>query len=230
MGSSFVDAATLVIVSSRPLCGTQQTWPALCPASTASSSGTARASSSPSPSSGRRLFLRLHVMVRRRDSRHRFESLAVWNAADVAGTLPRVDGFAVRHRSCLLVTELFFGSATLPAAARHGAPPAAGDAAADASGVAKHRRFHRQAPWALFIVVVMGSTLDDAATLAIVPSRSLCGTQQTWRAFCPASTALPSSTARASSSPSSTSGRRLFLRLHVMVRRLLRALQLMPLV
>ena len=32
---------------------------------------------------------------RRCDSRHRSESLAVWNAADVAGTLPRVDGFAV---------------------------------------------------------------------------------------------------------------------------------------
>ena len=117
-----------------------------------------------------------------------------------------------------------------PAAARHGVPPAACDAASDAFGVAKHRRFHRQAPWALLIVVVTGSILDGAATLAIVPSRSLCGTQQTWRAFCPASTALPSSTARASSSPSSTSGRRLFLRLHVMVRRLLRALQLMPLV
>ena len=55
------------------------------------------------------------VLRRRCDSRHRFESLAVWNAADVAGTLPRVDGFAVRHRSCLIVTELFFGSATLPA-------------------------------------------------------------------------------------------------------------------
>ena len=97
--------------------------------------------------------------------------LAVWNAADVAGTLPHVDGFAVWHCSCLIVAELFFfGSATLPAAARHGAPPAAG-AAADASGVAKHRRFHRQAPWALFIVVVMGSTLDDAATLVIAPSR-----------------------------------------------------------
>ena len=41
----------------------------------------------------------------------------MWNAADVAGTLPRVDGFVVRHRSCLIVTELFFGSATLPAAA-----------------------------------------------------------------------------------------------------------------
>ena len=85
-----------------------------------------------------------------------------------------VDGFAVWHRSCLIVAELsFFGSATLPAAARHGAPPAAGDAAADASGVAKHRRFHRQAPWALLIVVVTGSILDGAATLAIVPSRSL---------------------------------------------------------
>jgi len=77
----------------------------------------------------------------------------------------------------------------------------------------------------------MGSTLDDAATLAIVSSRSLRGTQPMWHAFCPASTALPSSTVRASSSPSSSSsGRRLFLRLHVMVRRLLRALQLMPLV
>ena len=32
--------------------------------------------------------------------------LAVWNAADVAGTLPRVDGFAVWHRSCLIVAEL----------------------------------------------------------------------------------------------------------------------------
>ena len=106
---------------------------------------------------------------RRCDSRHRFESLAVWNAADVAGTLPRVDGFAVRHRSCLIVTELFFGSATLPAAARHGAPPAAGDAAADASGVAKHRRFHRQAPWALFIVVVMCSFFADAATSSAPP-------------------------------------------------------------
>ena len=52
------------------------------------------------------------VLRRRCDSRHRFESAAVWNAADVAGTLPRVDGFAVRHRSCLIVTELFFGSAT----------------------------------------------------------------------------------------------------------------------
>ena len=42
----------------------------------------------------------------------------MWNAADVAGTLPRVDGFAVQHRSCLIVAELFFfGSATLPAAA-----------------------------------------------------------------------------------------------------------------
>ena len=30
---------------------------------------------------------------------------------------------------------------------------------------------HRQAPWALLIVVVMGSTLDDAATLVIAPSR-----------------------------------------------------------
>ena len=41
----------------------------------------------------------------------------MWNAADVAGTLPRVDGFAVQHRSCLIVAELYFGSATLPAAA-----------------------------------------------------------------------------------------------------------------
>ena len=36
----------------------------------------------------------------------------MWNAADVAGILLRVEGFAVRHRSCLIVTELFFGSAT----------------------------------------------------------------------------------------------------------------------
>ena len=36
----------------------------------------------------------------------------MWNAADVAGILLRVDGFAVRHRSCLIVTELFFWSAT----------------------------------------------------------------------------------------------------------------------
>jgi hypothetical protein len=35
----------------------------------------------------------------------------------VAGILLRVDGFAVRHRSCLIVAELFFESATLPAAA-----------------------------------------------------------------------------------------------------------------
>ena len=63
--------------------------------------------------------------------------------------------------------------------------------------------------------VVMGSILDDAATLAIVSSRSLRGTQPMWHAFCPASTALPFSTVRASSSPSSSSsGRRLFLRLH----------------
>jgi hypothetical protein len=41
--------------------------------------------------------------------------LAVWTAAEVAGTLRRVDAFAVRHRSCLIVAELFFGSATLPA-------------------------------------------------------------------------------------------------------------------
>ena len=36
----------------------------------------------------------------------------MWNGADVAGVLLRVAGFAVRHRSCLIVTELFFGSAT----------------------------------------------------------------------------------------------------------------------
>jgi hypothetical protein len=55
---------------------------------------------------------------RRCDSCHRSESLAVWNAADVASILPRVDGFAVWHRSCLIVAELsFFGSATLSAAA-----------------------------------------------------------------------------------------------------------------
>ena len=84
---------------------------------------------------------------------------------------------------------------------------------------------------ALFIVIVTGSILDDAATVAIVASCSLYGTQLTWQALCPASMPLPSGTARASSSPSSSSsGRRLFLRLHVMVRRLLRALQLMPLV
>ena len=42
----------------------------------------------------------------------------MWNAADVARILPRVAGFAVWHRSCLIVTELsFFGSATLSAAA-----------------------------------------------------------------------------------------------------------------
>jgi uncharacterized membrane protein YhaH (DUF805 family) len=55
---------------------------------------------------------------RRCDSRHRFESLAARNAADVARILPRVDGFAVQHCSCFIVAELFFfGSATLPAAA-----------------------------------------------------------------------------------------------------------------
>ena len=42
----------------------------------------------------------------------------MWNAAAVASSLPRVDGFAVWHRACLIVAELFFlGSATLPAAA-----------------------------------------------------------------------------------------------------------------
>jgi hypothetical protein len=83
---------------------------------------------------------------------------------------------------------------------------------------------------ALFIVIVTGSILDDAATVAIVASCSLYGTQLTWQALCPASTPLPSGTARASSSPSSSSGRRLFLRLHVMVRHLLLAMQhLMPL-
>ena len=106
--------------------------------------------------------------------------LAVWNAADVAGTLPHVDGFAVWHCSCLIVAELFFGSATLPAAARHGAPPAAG-AAADASGVAKHRRLHRRAPWALFIVAVMGSFFADAATLATVARRSRYASMPTAR-------------------------------------------------
>ena len=118
---------------------------------------------------------------RRCDSRHRFESLAARNAADVARILPRVDGFAVQHSSCFIVAELFFfGSATLPAAARHGAPPAAG-AAADASGVAKHRRFHRQASWALFIVAVMGSFFADAATLATVARRSRYASMPTAR-------------------------------------------------
>mgnify|MGYP006883897117 CR=1 FL=1 len=61
-------------------------------------------------------------------------------------------------RSGRAALNFFFRVGDSSCGCTHGAPPAAGDAA-DASGVAKHRRFHRQAPWALFIVVVMGSAL-----------------------------------------------------------------------
>ncbi len=40
------------------------------------------------------------------ESRHHCESLAVWHADDVAGTVPRVDGFALRHRLGLFILRL----------------------------------------------------------------------------------------------------------------------------
>ena len=110
---------------------------------------------------------------RRCDSRHRSESLGClkcsrrgWHSAP-RRRLCRLAPLVPHRRRALLPRV-----GDSPCGCTHGAPPAASDAAADASGVAKHRRCDRQAPWALFIVVVMGSTLDDAATLVIAPSRS----------------------------------------------------------
>ena len=61
---------------------------------------------------------------------------------------------------------------------------------------------------------VRGICNANVAPHGFPPRHLAVNVQQTRQALCPASTALPSGTARASSSPSSSSSRRLFLRLH----------------